>query len=151
MTGTNHIAAIHTLKAQLALRDDDYRALLVSLTGKASSKDMGQAERRAVREHLAHLAQRMGLAQPTRRRPLSETAFAQARQQASPRERKVWALWHQLARDGVVREPTARALHAWMREHMGMRVDALRFCSPAQLDTLIEALKHWHKRPPSPQ
>lgn len=48
MTGTNHIAAIHTLKSKLALSEDDYRALL-PLTGKRSSRDMNQAERRAVR------------------------------------------------------------------------------------------------------
>lgn len=143
---TNHIAAIHTLKSKLSLSEDDYRALLVTLTGKASSKDMSQAERRAVREHLARLAEKMGLAQPTRRRPLTDAAFAQAKQQASPRERKVWALWHQLHRDGKVANPSAQALHAWMRDHMHMGVDALRFCTTAQLDTLIEALKKWQHR-----
>ena len=82
MTGTNHIAAIHTLKSKLALSEDDYRALLLTLTGKRSSRDMNQAERRAVREHLARLAEKMGLQQPTRRRPLSDAAFNQAKAQA---------------------------------------------------------------------
>jgi len=149
MTGTNHIAAIHTLKAKIGLVDDDYRALLVTLTGKASSRDMSQAERRAVREHLARLAEKMGVAQPTRRRPLTDAAFAQAKQQASPMERKVWALWHQLHRDGKVANPSRAALDAWVARQV--HVSSLRFCNAAQLATLIEALKDWHKRPLSPQ
>lgn len=145
MSATTHIAAIHTLKAKLGLSEGDYRALLVSLTGKASSKDMSQAERRAVREHLARLAERMGLAQPTRRRPLTDAAFAQARQRASPKERKVWALWHQLARDGLVRSASAASLRAFVRRQTG-GVDGLRFCTAPQLDAIIEALKEWQRR-----
>lgn len=142
---TNHVAAIHVLKAQLRLADDDYRALLVQLTGQASSKSMTQAQRRTVREHLQRLAERAGLAQPTtRRRPLTAAQFDQARAQASPRERKVWALWHQLHRDGLVANPSAQALNAWVRRQVG--VDALRFCTGPQLDTLIEALKAWNDR-----
>lgn len=141
---TDHIAAIHTLKSKLALSDDDYRALLVNLTGKASSKDCNQAERRQVREHLARLAEKLGLAQPTRRRPLSDAAFTQARQQASPRERKVWALWHQLHKDGKVSNPSRAALDAWVAGQV--QVSSLRFCNAAQLDQLIESLKKWVAR-----
>ena len=49
----NHIAAIHVLKARLRLADDDYRALLVQLTGQPSSKSMTQAQRRTVRRSRA--------------------------------------------------------------------------------------------------
>lgn len=141
----NHIAAIHVLKAQLRLQDDDYRALLVQLTGKASSKAMGAGEQRTVREHLQQLALRMGVARPgTRARPLPEPAFAQAKAQASPRERKVWALWHQLHRDGLIHNAAAPALNAWIERTV--HVSALRFCTAAQLDTLIEALKAWQQR-----
>lgn len=146
---TDHIAAIHTLKSKLGMSDDDYRTLLLALTGKRSSRDMSQAERRAVREHLARLAEVMGLSQPTRRRPLSETAFAQAKQQASPRERKVWALWHQLHRDGLVRDASARGLRAFVARQTG--VSDLRFCSAVQLDAVIVALKDWQRRAPAAQ
>ena len=143
---TNHIAAIHVLKAKLALSDEDYRALLVQLTGKASSKAMNQAERRHVREHMQGLAERQGLAQPTRRRPLTGEQFAKAKSAASPKERKVWALWHQLHRDGVVANPSRTALDAWVQRTV--QVSSLRFCTAAQLDTLIEALKCWQHRAP---
>ena len=142
---TDHIKAIHVLKGKLRLSDDDYRALLIQLTGHSSSKAMTQAQRRTVREHLQRLAAHMGIEQPaTRQRPLPDAAFAKAKAAASPRERKVWALWHQLHRDGLVDNPSAAALNAWVKRQVG--VDALRFCTGPQLDTLIEALKAWGDR-----
>ena len=142
---TDHIKAIHVLKGKLRLSDDDYRALLIQLTGHSSSKAMTQPQRRTVREHLQRLAARMGIEQPaTRQRPLPDAQFAQAKAAASPRERKVWALWHQLHRDGLVDNPSAAALNAWVKRQVG--VDALRFCTGPQLDTLIEALKAWGER-----
>lgn len=140
----NHTAAIHTLKSKLKLSDDDYRALLVNLTGKSSSKEMSLAEQRMVREHLQKLAERMGVALPTRRRPLNQEQFDQVKQQASPKERKLWALWYQLGRDGLVQNTSAQALNAWVERQVG--VTALRFCTSAQLDTLIEAAKAWQER-----
>ena len=142
---TDHIRAIHVLKGKLSLSDDDYRALLIQLTGHSSSKAMTQAQRRTVREHLQRLAAHMGIEQTaTRQRPLADAAFAKAKAAASPRERKVWALWHQLHRDGLVDNPSAAALNAWVKRQVG--VDALRFCTGPQLDTLIEALKAWGDR-----
>ena len=142
---TDHIKAIHVLKGKLRLSDVDYRALLIQLTGHSSSKAMTQAQRRTVREHLQRLAAHMGIEQPaTRQRPLADAAFAKAKADASPRERKVWALWHQLHRDGLVDNPSAAALNAWVKRQVG--VDALRFCTGPQLDTLIEALKAWGDR-----
>ena len=141
----NHTAAIHVLKSKLQLQDDDYRALLVTLTGKASSKGMTATEQAQVRDHMQRLAQRMGVAQPTtRRRPLTREQFDQVKKAASPRERKVWALWNQLHRDGVVHNPSRAALNAFVERTV--HVSALGFANSAQLDTLIEALKEWQKR-----
>ena len=139
----NHIAAIHVLKSKLQLSDDDYRALLKALTQKTSSKDLTDKERQAVRDHLQHLAERTGVAKPLQRRGGGRT-FAQAKAAASPRERKVWALWNQLARDGVLHNPSRAALNAWVERTV--HVSALGFCNSAQLDTLIEALKAWQQR-----
>ena len=144
MTGmANHIAAIHVLKSKLQLSDDDYRALLRNLTQKTSSKDLTDKERQAVRDHMQQLAERAGVAKPLRRRATGRT-FAQAKAAASPRERKVWALWNQLGRDGVVRDTSAKALNAWVARTV--HVSALAFANGAQLDTLIEALKAWQQR-----
>ena len=64
---------------------------------------------------------------------------------ASPRERKVWALWHQLHRDGVVRDASARSLRGFVERQTG-GVSDLRFCNAVQLDAVIEALKDWQRR-----
>jgi phage gp16-like protein len=139
----NDIAAIHVLKTQLQLADGDYRALLLQLTGKDSSKAMTDRQRSGVRAHMEGLAERMGVA-TVKRRPLTRAQFARAKDQATPKERKVWALWHQLARDGRIQDTSARALSAWVARQV--HVSALEFCTDAQLDALIEALKHWETR-----
>ena len=135
----NHIAAIHALSAQLGQSEDDYRALLVNLTGKSSSKAMSPAEQARVRDHMQQLGERLGVLKPTTREQ-----FAKAKAAASPRERKVWALWHQLRRDGLVDNPSRAALDAWVERTV--HVSALRFATAAQLDTCIEALKAWQQR-----
>ena len=140
----NHIAAIHTLKSKLGLSDDDYRALLCNITGKRSSKALSAAELLRVRNHMQALGEHMGVLVAQRQRPLPAETFAKAKAAASPRERKVWALWHQLHRDGVIQNHSAPALNAWVKRQVG--VDALRFCNAAQLDALIEALKAWQLR-----
>ncbi len=139
---TNHTAAIHVLKSKLQLSDDDYQALLIHLTGKASSKDMTAVQRSTVRNHMQRLAERVGAVQPTAQRPYAATAAT-----ASPKERKVWALWHQLGRDGVVHSTSAAALNAWVERTV--HVSALRFANDAQLDALIEGLKAWQLRGPA--
>ena len=141
---TNHIAAIHVLKSKLQLSDDDYQALLIHLTGKASSKDMTAAQRSTVRNHMQRLAERVGAVQPTAQRPYAPAKFDQLKANASPKERKVWALWHQLGRDGVVHNTSAAALNAWVERTV--HVSALRFANDAQLDALIEGLKAWQLR-----
>ena len=139
----NHIAAIHALKSKLTLSDDDYRALLINLTGKNSSKAMSATEQAKVRDHMQALGERLGVVKPLRRRTSGRT-FAQAKAEASPRERKVWALWHQLHRDGLVHDTSPSALNAWVQRTV--HVSALAFANAAQLDTLIEALKSWQQR-----
>lgn len=141
---TNHTAAIHVLKSKLRLSDDDYRALIKGLTLKTSSKDMSDAERQKVRDHMQGLAERAGVVQPTRRRPMPANRFAKSKADATPKERKVWALWHQLGRDGVVRDTSPQALNKWVERQIG--VSAMVFANGAQLDTLIEALKAWQER-----
>lgn len=142
---SQHTAAIHVLKSKLQLTDGDYRALLLSLTGKDSSKAMTLEQQQKVRDHMQGLAERMGVvSMSTRTRPLSPAQFDQVKLQASPKERKLWALWHQLGRDGLVQNTSAAALNAWVERQVG--VSALRFCNGAQLDTLIEAAKAWQAR-----
>ena len=141
---SNHLAAIHVLKSKLKLSDDDYRALLVQLTGLNSSKLLADRQRQAVRDHMQKLAERVGAAKPSRGRPFSVKQFAEKKASTPPKERKVWALWHQLHRDGKIRDNSQAALSAWVERTVG--VSALVWCNDAQLVTLIEALKAWVER-----
>ncbi len=138
------VSAIHVLKGQLRLTDDDYRALLRQLTGKDSCSKMAPREHAAVRAHLAGLAQRMGVGKAPARGRLSHEQFERSKRLALPKERKAWALWHQLGRDGLVANTSPQALNAWVQRQVG--VSALAFATDAQLDTLIESLKAWQER-----
>lgn len=135
---SNHVAAIHVLKSKLQLTDDDYRALLMNLTGKTSSKALSDAERGRVREHMQHLAEKLGVAKPR------AAGWKRSYTDATPMERKVWALWHQLGRDGRIGNTSAPALRAWVKRQTGC--DDLHFCTVAQLHGLIESLKKWENR-----
>lgn len=139
--GGNHIAAIHALKAKCGLSDDDYRALLHSLTGQRSSKDLGAAQQLQVRQHLQKLVDRSNPAASARRAWVPQAQFDAQRQAASPRERKLWALWGELGRAGKLEQPTAAGLQAWVQRQTG--VSALRFCNQVQMDALIESAKLW--------
>ena len=140
----NNLAAIHVLKAQLQLTDDDYRALLRTLTGKDSAKLLDERQRDALRQHLQGLAERAGVAKTTRARPYTAERFAERKAATPPKERKVWALWHQLHRDGKISDNSAAALNAWV--FRTVQVSALVWCTDAQVVTLIESLKNWHQR-----
>lgn len=141
----NHISAIHVLKSKIGLSDDEYRGLLFQLTGKMSSKDMNARELLQVRDHMDKLGVRMGVVQPvSRNRPMTREEFEAARAKARPMERKVWALWHELGRKGLVGNTSARALNAWVHRIAG--VSALNFATDAQLRTLVESLKEWSAR-----
>lgn len=130
-----HLAAIHVLKTKLQMSDDDYRALLLHKTGQSSAKALSDAQRAEVRRHLQKLAERMGVASP---------ASVDGDWSAIPMQRKVWALWKQLGRDGRIADTSAAALRAWVKRQSGM--DDLKFCNWAQLSNLIEALKRWQTR-----
>lgn len=145
-SNTNHIAAIHVLKAKLRLSEDDYRALLKGLTFQSSTKDMTPAQREKVRDHLQRLAERAGVAtaKPARGGSRSGSDWRTKRDAASPAERKVWAIWNALKRAGHIENNSEQALNAWVKRTV--QVEALRFCTAPQLDTLIEALKRWQDR-----
>lgn len=156
----NHIAAIHVIKGQLkaSMTEEDYRALLIKLTGKSSSKGMTDTELLKVRAHLSGLAEKMGVNKPRapstnlpthqQHKPGETTRTGYGRfgtfKVASPKERKVWAMWHDLGRQGKLDNPSGNALQAWVKRQTDM--DNMRFCSDAQMNGLIESLKLWAGR-----
>ena len=111
------------------LDDADYRAILMRCALVSSStqiKHPGQVD--------AVLAEfrRIGIATQAPRKPLS------------PQQKKIWALWQQLADAGLVRARGMSGLLAFVKRQTG--VDALDFMTGPQELQLTESLKHWLSR-----
>lgn len=125
-------AAIHVAKKQLGLDEDTYRAVLVKVTGKASTKDMSETERERVVEHFRN----QGFVKSTgpKRRKL-DGKYAPVLQ----------ALWIGAWNLGLVRSADDAALIAFVKRQTG--IDHVRFVRD-QDDAMkaIEALKGWMKR-----
>ena len=142
----NHTAAIHVIRSQLEKRglldEYSYRALLLNLVGKSSCKDMNPVQQAKVRAHFDRLAEQHGLRNAGTHNRAAKSV--QQRTQASPLERKFWALWGALGRAGKLENPSQQAANAWVDRQLG--VSAVRFCTSAQLVTLIESLKLWQGR-----
>jgi phage gp16-like protein len=147
----NHIAAIHVLKAQCKLSEDDYRALLVSLTGKDSCKAMHATQLAQVRSHLDNLAVRLGVAtakpafvpnpQFTRQRAAGKRSGSDAQDERWAKARTLWA---QLAQAGKVQADTDAALLAYVKRQT--QLEAWRFLNGYQINMVIESLKRWLAR-----
>ena len=119
------LAQIHIARQQLQLEDDDYRALLRRVTGKTSSAELSDTQRRAV---IAELKRRGFKARGTGRAKSSK-----------PYIRKVFALWGELKREGIWREDGVGSLRAFVKKMAG--VDDPEFMDYAEATKVIEAMK----------
>ena len=128
------LAAIHMGRKALGLGEEEYRALLMSVAGKASSGDMSEAERQRVVLRMRELGY-----QPASR-------ASRPRTQRPPHIRLVYALWGELqTRGAVVKGPRgAKALRAWVSRQTG--VSAPEFLTVEQGQKCAEALKLWIRR-----
>lgn len=136
------------------LTDDDYRAGLMMVTGKASSAALSADERDKLLKHYK--------AKGFVVKPKATTAAGRPARAASsasfirePQVKKLLAMWYALADVGAVTTPATHAacgdaVQAWAKEqlashHLGP-LDALRFATGEQLGHLVEAMKLWGKR-----
>lgn len=126
------LAAIHVAKKQLGLDDDTYRAMLVRVTGKSSTRDMTEAERNRVVAELRAKGFKAGSTGPRKK---LEGRYAA----------KLQALWIAGWNLGIVRDRTDEALIAFVKRQAG--VDHVRFLyDPADARRAIEGLKGWLAR-----
>lgn len=126
------LAAIHVAKKQLGLDEDTYRATLVSITGKESTRAMSEAERQRVVEEFRRRGFTKAVKGP---RTKLEGRFA----------KKLQALWIAGWNLGVVTDRDDAALIAFVRRQTG--IDHVRFVQDAaDADKAIEALKGWLSR-----
>lgn len=127
------LAKIHVAKKQLAMEEDAYRAMLQSVAGVKSSKDLTVAQAEKV---LAHL-QKCGFkprVPKARRAPPDRAALM----------RKLGAQLKAAGRDWAYLERAAEGRTSMVRRICG--VDSLSFCNPAMLGKLIAALSYDAKR-----
>jgi len=115
------IAAIHVLKSQAGMSDDEYRALLEGVTGKSSAADLDRAERRRVLDRFA----KMGV---------KSTARMRRDRVGGDRQALLAKIDAQLAAAGRDR----RYLATMVKRVTG--ADALEFCDPLRLQKLVIAL-----------
>lgn len=116
------IAAIHVLKKQAGMSDDEYRAMLLAQTGHKSCKGMDIGQLQCVLDHFS----RLGIKSMARKR--------RERVGGSSRQRLMAKLSAQLAAAG-----RNRSYLDGMVKRIA-KVDALEFCDEAALTKLIAAL-----------
>ncbi len=124
------IAEIHIAKSQLGLDEDTYRAKLLNITGKSSTKEMDEHER----QHVLQVFVSEGFKPQAKRR-------ADGRQKLSGRYAgKLQALWIAGWNLGIFGNRDDAALEAFVKRQTGL--DAVRFCrDAADARKAIEALK----------
>ena len=134
----NSLATIHIGQKELGLDEDTYRALLVRVTGKASAAKMSEGERQKVVAEMKRLgfvvrSKRWGGAKATHRKA-SEKAWV----------RLMYALWRSIGEHGGIKDKSAEALRAFVKERTG--VADPEWLTYAQADPLIRALKAMEAR-----
>lgn len=128
------IAMVHIAKKDLALSDDDYRAILLDVAGFRSSADCTEGDLIKLIERFKARgwkpAQPSGRAKP---KPADHKPAGKAR-----------ALWLSLHALGAIDDPSERALEAFARRQLGC--DRLQWANQALAYRLIEALKAMAER-----
>jgi phage gp16-like protein len=150
---TGHIAAIHILKSQLQMTQEDYRALLVTLTGEDTCKGMSDKDLQTVRSHMHKLAVSMGVAKAANGAASGAAGYARKpytkAKPLEPMEKKVWAIWYALEAKGLVQVPPSRQARAKaLRAYVERQTDAsdMAFLEAEKMVKLIEAMKKWLQR-----
>jgi len=126
MTATKQqLAMVHIAKKQLGLVDENYRAILVRLTGKDSSRDCSTEDLDRVLGEF----KRLGWAPKAKPNAYSDRPYV----------RKIYALWNEAGRCGAVENASRDALRAFTARQTGKA--APEFLTPAQANSVSEALK----------
>lgn len=128
------IAKIHVAKKEMALLEDDYRAMLIRVTGRTSSADCSIAELRSMIEEMK--------SKGFQAKPRS--AGGGAKPADHPFAAKARALWISLYHLGAIDNSSEQALEAFARRQLGCT--KMQWANQAQGYKLVEALKAIAKR-----
>ena len=134
-------------RRELGLDEEDYRALLESVTGARSAKGLSAAKLEAVITAMKGLGFKIkGGAQVNGRRSPPSSAKVQA-----PEVRKLRAIWITMSNDGLLKDGSEEALGSFIRRmtanaNGGVGVNRAEWLTSAQAERVLEALKKWHIR-----
>ncbi|MGR9345867.1 gp16 family protein [Rhizobium leguminosarum] len=132
---TASITAIHVAKKQLGLDDETYRAKLEVITGKASTRDMTEAER----ERVLQVFRKEGF------RPKSNRRRDGRLKLTGKYAAKLQALWIAASNLGIIHDRDDAALVKFVERQTG--IEHVRFLkNAADARKAVEALKGWIAR-----
>lgn len=126
------LAQIHIAKAQLAMDDDSYRAMLKRVAGADSAKELPDWKLDNVIKELKRLGFKSAVTKQNR--TLADDAQSSM----------IRGLWLELSDMGVVRNRSEEALARYVKRMA--KVDALQWLSTKQASNIIESLKAWIER-----
>lgn len=130
------LAKVHVAKKQLGLDEETYRDVLERVTGLRSAKELEE------RELLRVLAAFRNAGWSASMNPANG---AQPRKSDKPHVRKIWAVWADMCRTGLVAaEDKRKALRAFVENRTG--VTDPEWLTAEQATVVIESLKHWRNR-----
>lgn len=127
------VQLIHIGKSKLGL-DDTYRDLLTYTTGKNSTKEMTLVQLNAVLNEL----KRKGFT------PTAPKSADKIKQDKDPQAKLIRHLWLTLHNLGAVKDPSEKALCAYVKRQTG--IDLLAWLPTHKANTVIESLKKWIER-----
>jgi phage gp16-like protein len=140
------IAKIHIAKKQLELDDDLYRAVLADVAnGKTSCANMNASELQAVLDHFKAKGFKPKKSKNARRiSPPSGSAKL-------PEIDKIRAIWITMGQHGIIKDPSETALNAYVKrmtakQNDGKGIESVAWLNYATCNTVLEALKQWHRR-----
>jgi phage gp16-like protein len=128
------LAMVHIAKKKLALSDDDYRAILLDVTGKRSAGDCTTDELGKVIDHFRARGWEAD-------KPRGRSGSRRADHGPARKARAMWISLHAL---GAIDDASDTALEAFARRQINCT--ALQWADQGQMYKLIEALKAMAER-----
>lgn len=127
MSRSPMLAKVHIAKKELALEEDDYRAVLTRIAGKASSGDCDDREL----DKLIAEFKRLGWKQ--------KSNPAGRGKSTKPHVRKIFALWRDAVTSGAISDGSRPALLAFVKRQTG--VDQPDWLTAKDANRVSEGLK----------
>lgn len=130
------VRLIHVAKRDLKMDDDVYRGILLKIGKTESSSKMTVPELERTLEHMKRCGFKV--------RSKNKSGISSRPLASDPESRKIRALWLFLHKLGLVKNPSEKALTAYVKRMT--KVDDLQWLNGDQTLIMIETLKKWAMR-----